>query len=155
MQCWVCLSGCLWIHHRQPDQMIRNQQQPTVCKMSHTMESNENCKIFLNHPSFVSIPSLSNTAIRATWMANKNPMLPFLGSLSNDNVRSHNNNNTTTRLAITWRWKLMTLWTGAPARHSEVILTARLGLPGLSSSIPCYPIRLPARWWSVDTSTPQ
>lgn len=41
------------------------------------------------------------------------------------------------------------------ARHSEVTLTACLGLPRRSTSIPRHLIQLTVSWWSVDTFSPQ
>lgn len=87
MQCRVCLSGCLWRHSRQPEQMIKSKQQPTVYEMSHKIVSKAYCKMFLYHPSFVSFCP-DYITFRHIWMTNKNSMLPFPESPSNDNVRS-------------------------------------------------------------------
>lgn len=107
-----CLSNAslvmsLWVFMNAPQQtcqMIRNQQQPSVYRMSHKMESKEFCKTLSFQITFLSLQK------------NKQTMLLFPGSLSNDNVRSQNNN-TTNHLR---RWKLKNMRTGAPARHSEV-----------------------------------
>ena len=53
-----------------------------------------------------------------------------------------------------WRWELKTLRTGASTRCSQFTLTIRLGLPGLSGSLPRHLIQLTTRWWSVDNSAP-
>ncbi len=140
MQCWVCLSGCLWMHRRQPDQMmISNQQQPTVCIMTHKMES-EKCYLSKS-PFFCILLSLMlHSQTHETWMANKNSVLLFLGSLSNKSG---------VRTAITWEVK-------AEDRSPSQMLWCHPHCTfGLSSSIPRHLIQLTANWRSLDTSTPQ
>ncbi|KAJ8274697.1 hypothetical protein COCON_G00093220 [Conger conger] len=44
------------------------------------------------------------------------------------------------------RWELKTSRTGASARRSQFTLTTRLGLPGLSGSLPGHLIQLTTRW---------
>uniref|UniRef100_A0A3Q1ETT6 Voltage-gated potassium channel subunit beta-2 n=1 Tax=Acanthochromis polyacanthus TaxID=80966 RepID=A0A3Q1ETT6_9TELE len=50
------------------------------------------------------------------------------------------------------RWELKTLRTGSSARCSQFTRTTRLGLPGLSASLPRHRIQLTTRWRSVDSS---
>lgn len=45
------------------------------------------------------------------------------------------------------RWELKTLRTGSPARRSQQTLSACVGLPGLSGSLPHHLIQLTTRWW--------